>query len=261
MKRSRHTRLSRKNYRPMTEPVRLPEQGSGLANGLFIAVPVAFAGLIGYAALTGHPLSPISWYLARATGITLYLLFWGVVMAGLLLTTRVFDRVVSKATLFSVHAYLGRLAYAFLAAHLLSLVIDQHLPFTIEQLVVPFSGPTGEPWTGFGILATYLFIVVVASASMRRYIPYPVWRFLHILAFPMYALSLMHGIGAGSSTASPFMQAVYLLTGAGVVVLCLARLAIWRPEKRAAYSDMSHVPFDRLGGQTRLPRATSERHP
>lgn len=253
--------MSRKNYRPMTEPVRLPEQGSGLASALFIAVPVLFAALIAYSTMTGRSLSPLSWYLTRAAGITLYLLFWGVVMTGLLLTTRIFDRMVSKATLFSVHCYLGRLAYAFLAAHLLSLVIDQHLPFRIEQLVVPFGGPTGEPWTGFGVLAMYLFIVVIASASWRRYIPYAVWRFLHVLAFPMFALSLMHGIGAGSSSGTPIMQAVYLLTGAGVVVLCLVRLAIWRPGTRAAGPVRQHAPFDRFGRQTTLPPATSERHP
>lgn len=250
--------MSRKNYRPMTEPVKLPEQGSGLASGLFIAVPVLFGGLIAYSTMTGRSLSPLSWYLTRAAGITLYLLFWGVVMIGLLLTTRIFDRLVSKATLFSVHGYLGRLAYAFLAAHLLSLVIDQHLPFAIEQLLVPFVGPTEEPWTGFGILAMYLFIVVIASASWRRYIPYAVWRFLHVLAFPMFALSLMHGIGAGSSTSAPFMQAVYLLTGAGVVVLSLVRLAIWRPGKQTVEPVRQQAPFDRFSRQTTIPSATSE---
>jgi predicted ferric reductase len=245
----------------MTQPVKLPEHGSRLASALFIAVPVLFAVWIAYASSTGHSLSPMSWNLSRAAGITLYLLFWGMVMTGLLLTTRIFDRMVSKATLLSLHGYVGRLAYAFLAAHLLSLVIDQHLPFTIDQLVVPFGGPTGEPWTGFGILGMYLFIVVIASASWRRYIPYAVWRFLHVLAFPMYALSLLHGIGAGSSTGAPIMQAIYLLTGAGVVVLCLVRLAIRNPGRQPVSQFSPQAPFDRFGGQTKLPQVTSERHP
>ncbi len=261
MKRSRRTRLSRKNYQPMTEPVQLPEQASGLATGLFLAVPLLFLALMGYSTYSGRSLSPMSWYLNRAAGITLYFLFWGMIVSGLLLTTRIFDRVVRRGTLFSAHGYLGRLAYAFLAAHLSSLVIDQHLPFTIEQLAVPFGGPTGEPWTGFGILGTYLFIIVVASASLRRYIPYPVWRFLHVLAFPMYALSLLHGIGAGSSTGSVLMQAMYLLTGAGVVVLCLVRLAVWRPGQAAPRPVGARRTFDRFGGQTTLPPITRERHP
>jgi predicted ferric reductase len=104
----------------------------------------------------------------------------------------------------------------------------------------------------------YLFIVVIASASWRRYIPYAVWRFLHVLAFPMFALSLMHGIGAGSSTSAPFMQAVYLLTGAGVVVLSLVRLAIWRPGKQTVEPVRQQAPFDRFSRQTTFPSATSE---
>jgi sulfoxide reductase heme-binding subunit YedZ len=215
--------------------------------------------MIAYSSITGRSLSPLTWYLTRATGITLYLLFWGVVIAGLLLTTRIFDRMVSKATLLSVHAYLARLAYALLTAHLLSLIVDQHLPFSIEQLLVPFGGPAREPWTGFGVLGMYLFIVVVASASFRRYIPYPVWRFLHVLAFPMYALSLLHGIGSGSSSSEPLMQAVYLLTGAAVIVLCLVRVAIWRPGARTLERDQPQRPFYRLGSQTTLPPAPRER--
>ncbi len=259
MKRLHRTRLPRKNYQRVTEPVRLPEQAGGLASALFLAVPLTFAAMIGYSSITGRSLSPLTWYLARATGITLYLLFWGVVITGLLLTTRIFDRMVAKATLLSVHTYLARLAYALLTAHLLSLIVDQHLPFSIEHLLVPFEGPAREPWTGFGVLAMYTFIVVVASASFRRYIPYPVWRFLHVLAFPMYALSLLHGIGSGSSSSALLMQAVYLLTGAGVVVLCLVRVAIWRPGPRNPEKEQPRQPFERFGSQTTFPPATRER--
>lgn len=260
MKRSLHTRPLPHNYRRITEPVRLPEEAAGLTTGLSIAIPVAFALFIVYSAYSGRSLSPMSWYLARAAGITLYLLLWGAVVTGLLLTTRLFDSVVSKATLYSVHSYLGRLAYAYLAAHLLSLIIDQHLPFSIEQLVVPFEGPASEPWTGFGIVGMYLFIVVVASASMRRYIPYSFWRFLHILAFPMYALSLIHGLGAGSSSDVPIMQAVYLLTSCSVLLLCLVRVAVRRPGRQNQPMGWSARPLDRLGGQTTLPPAPGERN-
>lgn len=261
MKRSLPTRLSRNRYQPMTEPVRLPEEAGGLATGLFLIVPLGFAMMIVMSVVTGRSLSPMTWYLARATGITLYLLFWGMVVAGLLLTTRAFGRLVSRAILFSVHIYLGRLAYAFLAAHLLSLVIDQHLPFSIEQLLVPFASPALEPWTGFGVVAMYLFIVVTASASMRRYVPYSVWRFLHVLSFPMYALSLLHGVGSGSSSNFPLMQAFYLLTAAAVVVLCLVRLASWSRGQRHIEARRAARPFDRLGEQTTLSAAITERVP
>lgn len=252
MKRLLPTRLRRNRYRRVTQPVRLPEAAGGLSLGLFLSVPLIFAALVIASALWNRSLSPMSWYLARATGITLYLLFWGIVVLGLMLTTRSFERMVSRATLLSLHSYLGQLAYAFVAGHLLSLVVDQHLPFTVEQLVSPFDAPTAEPWTGFGILAMYMFLVVVVSVSLRRYIPYPVWRFLHVLAFPMYALGLLHGIGAGSSSSTLPMQIVYLLTAAVVVFLSLVRLFVWRPTAAMEQGTRPRVPLDRLGGQKRM---------
>ncbi|HET9660561.1 MAG TPA: ferric reductase-like transmembrane domain-containing protein [Thermomicrobiales bacterium] len=259
MKRSIPTRLSRKNYQPMTEPVRLPNAAGGLTSGLFLAVPIGFAAMVAYSAVSNQSLSPLSWYLARATGITLYFLFWGIIVVGLLQTTRIFDRIASKSTLLSLHTYLSQLAYAFLAGHVLSLVVDQHLPFSLEQLFAPFKAPTAEPWTGFGILAMYLFIVVVASASLRKYIPYRVWRFLHVLAFPMYALSLLHGVGSGASSGAALMQAIYLLTASGVALLCVLRVLVWTPGVRQPRVVFPDEPFDRMGAQARQQAMARER--
>ena len=257
MNRSHHMRLLRSSNRRLTQPVRLPEPAGGFSSGLFLAVPAFFGVMITVSAVTGWSLSPASWLLARATGLTLYLLFWGTVVIGLLLTTRSLDRVVSKSTLLSLHSYVSRLAYAFLAGHLLSLVIDQHLPFSIEQLVVPFGAPSVEPWTGFGTLAMYLFVVIVVSVSLRRYIPYQVWRFLHVLAFPMFALSLLHGFGAGSDSGSRIVQALYLLTSATVLFLSFLRLTSWNGRGQTHSLPAKGRPFDRLGGQTIMHRQFS----
>lgn len=204
-------------------------------------------------------MSPTSWFLARATGLTLYLLFWGTVVIGLLLTTRSFNSVVRKSTLLSLHSYLSRLAYAFLAGHLLSLVIDEHMTFSIEELIVPFNAPSTEPWTGFGTLAMYLFIVIVVSVSLRRYIPYRVWRFLHVLAFPMFALSLMHGIGAGADSSSLAIQVIYGLTAATVLFLSFLRLTSWNERVQTLSSSIQGQPFDRLGGQRLMHPNSRER--
>ena len=49
-------------------------------------------GLLLYARLTGSSLSPATWYIARSSGITLYLLLWLSVLFGLGMTTSALDR-------------------------------------------------------------------------------------------------------------------------------------------------------------------------
>lgn len=253
-------RLRNRNHR-VTEPVRVPEPAGRLSSGLLLLTPLAFIVLVIASALLDRSLSPLSWYLARATGIMLYLLFWGSVMAGLLLTTRIAGRAINRSSLLSLHAYFNHLAYAFLAGHLFSLIVDPYVRFSVIELVAPFKAPTVEPWTGFGVIAMYLFFVVVATASFRRYIPYRVWRFLHVLAFPMYALSLVHSIKAGSDSGSTVMIALYATTAALVFALSLWRaLGLGGPIPMLPES-AGRRPLDRLGGQTILPRTTGDHRP
>ncbi len=179
--------------------------------------------LIALATVTGRSLSPLSWYLIRASGITLYLLFWATVMLGLTLTTHTFDRLIGRGNSYSLHTYLSHLSYAFLAIHLLGLAVDNYLVYSVEELIVPFRSPTAEPWTGFGVISMWLFLVLVVTATSRRYIPYRIWRFLHILAFPLFLLSALHGIGAGTDTQKWGIQLMYVFTTSTVVGLMLLR--------------------------------------
>lgn len=192
-------------------------------------------------------LNPLVWYVIRASGMMLYLLIWATVVLGLGVTTRYFDGWLSKGTTYSLHSYVPQLAYAFLAAHLLGLTIDEYLPFTFVELLAPFRSPITEPWTGFGVIAMYLFLIIVVTVALRRYIPYRIWRFLHMLAFPLYFLALMHGIGTGTDTGTFWAQAIYMSTGLTVLLLTIVRL-LQRGKRIAGIpTDPTPEPLDRMG--------------
>ena len=67
-------------------------------------------------------------------------------------------------------------------------------------------------------------IVVGVSFSIKRLIGQRVWRALHGLTFVLYALTLLHGLGAGSDARTPWAQVLYLVTGAAVVLFSCYRL-------------------------------------
>ena len=224
-----------------------------------IAVPAGFAFLAVASTIRPFKLNPFVWYLTRATGITLYLLIWATVVLGLGVTTRYFDGWLSKGATYSLHTYLPRLAYAFLAAHLLGLVVDEFMPFSISALIAPFRSPAPEPWTGFGVIGMYLFLVIVVTVALRRYIPYRIWRFLHWLAFPLYVLALLHGIGSGADTGSFWVQGMYLVTASTVLMLTFVRLLQRGRGAAGMRVRTSPTPFDRSGQSRRLPPRTSRR--
>lgn len=201
-----------------------PEPAGGYAIALLVGSALAIAALIAFALYFGRSVSPVTWYIARASGLMLYLVLWVSVVSGLGLTTSLIDRLGGRGIIFSLHAFGMQLAYGFLALHLLSLAADPTVRFGAKELLVPFASPAREPWTGFGVLAAELAVVIGASVAVRQTIGQRAWRALHWLTFPLYALALLHGIGAGSDTRAPWASLLYLTTGAVVVLFSVYRL-------------------------------------
>jgi predicted ferric reductase len=135
-----------------------------------------------------------------------------------------FGRLGGRGFIMSLHAFATRLAYGLLALHMLSLLIDQTMPFNLSQMLVPFSSSWHEPWTGLGVISAWLLVIIGASFSVRRLIGYRAWRALHALALPLYVVALLHGIGSGSDASTFWVQMMYAATAGTVLFLALFRL-------------------------------------
>jgi sulfoxide reductase heme-binding subunit YedZ len=174
-----------------------------------------------------------------------YLLLWLAIVTGLGLTTTLLDRWGGRGVIYSVHRFATGLAYGFLWLHLLSLAADPTVQFGPRALFAPFAAPWREPWTGLGVLAGWLTMVIGASFGVRRLIGYRAWRALHWLAFPQYWLALLHGLGAGSDTNAAWARALYLVTG--MVVVCLISYRVLRAGTRWRAPRVTTLrPFDRF---------------
>jgi hypothetical protein len=219
-----------------------PEPAGGYAVAVLAGSGVGVAALMALAIWLGRSPSPVTWYLARASGIVLYLLVWVAVVTGLGMTTTLIDRSPGRGVTFSVHAFATQLTYGFLALHLLGLAADPTVRFGPRALLVPFATTWREPWTGFGVLAGQLTVLIGVSFAVKRLIGQRAWRALHWLTFPLYALALLHGLGAGTDAGTPWMDALYLLSGSVVVLFSSYRLL-------------------RCGSRTRPPSITPERSP
>jgi predicted ferric reductase len=201
-----------------------PEPGNRYRIFAFLGVMLAGFVLLLYAKLTGSSLSPATWYIARSSGITLYLLLWLSVLFGLGMTTSALDRLGGRAMVFSIHRFVTDLAYAALALHLISLALDHFAPFDFADLLVPFYAMHGDVWIALGVFAAWGMIIVGVSFSLRRWIGQRGWRLLHFAAFPLYIIALFHGIGAGTDTASSWVFAMYIGTLGAVFFLTSYRL-------------------------------------
>ncbi len=80
---------------------------------------------------------PTFWILARASGLTAYVLLTLSVLAGLVIKTRPFGRALNAAAVADTHRFLSLLALGAVAVHGLALVLDSTVRIGLGALLVP----------------------------------------------------------------------------------------------------------------------------
>jgi predicted ferric reductase len=180
----------------------------------------------------GDLASRLPWYLSRAAGITAYLLLSATTVLGLAIATRIADRWLARPTVFALHEHLAWLGLAATGLHLGALLGDSYLPFRLDDLLIPLAAPYRPTAVAMGVIALYLSIVITGSFYVRARLGQRAWRAIHTASFATYVLATGHGVLAGSSTTQPWMQWLYLASGAAVLFLTNYRLLLVRRPSR-----------------------------
>ena len=179
--------------------------------------------------------NPFLWYVTRAAATSAYITLSLTVILGLFRSLARVSRLRDSRALWlldELHPYLAVLTLALVVFHLLSLVFDPLIPFSLLNLLLPFDQPYRPLAVDLGVLALYALAVVWLSSWVKRRIKYATWRALHYTSLVAFALVTFHGIFAGSDSATPWMWLVYLGASGVVTLLTLARI-FW-PAQAAA---------------------------
>lgn len=166
------------------------------------------------------------WYITRAAGLTAYLLLFLVITCGLMLSMRRIPARYRPAA-DNVHKTAAAACLFFTLAHVAALLVNQYLPFSFADVLVPFRREnTGwELATGVFALHALVLVTITSVSAIMKLLGNKLWRFAHYFAFPCFWFSLYHGFKTGTDSTSPFVTGLYAVT-AGVVVL-VSLLRIW----------------------------------
>lgn len=160
---------------------------------------------------------PTFWILARATGLTAYVLLTLSVLAGLTVKSKPFGKAVRPPAVTDLHRFLALLGLGAVAIHGITLVLDTTIKITPTALLVPGLVPYRPVWTSLGVLAAELMLLVYVSFGLRKRIGVRNWRRLHYATYAIFAAATLHGLLAGTDTSQRW--AIWLYAGAvGAVV-------------------------------------------
>lgn len=184
---------------------------------------------------------PTFWILARASGLTAYVLLTMSVLAGLVLKSRPFGRALNAATVTDTHRFFAFLGLGAVALHALTLVLDSTVHINLAALLVPGLAPYRPVWTALGVFAAELMILIVLSFPLRKRIRMRAWRRLHWATYGVFALATVHGLAAGTDTPTPWAFAIYV-GAVGSVVFATAWRALNRPVRPTTTKGEDRVP-------------------
>jgi sulfoxide reductase heme-binding subunit YedZ len=165
----------------------------------------------------------LEWDVARAGGMVAFALLSLAVIAGLTLAGRAQLRLWPRFAVEDVHRFLGMLTGVFVWIHVLALLVDSYMPFSLFDLIVPGAASYRPLASALGVVAAELLLALAITNRYRTRLSYRFWRRAHYLNFAVWIGSLAHGLLAGSDTGALWAQVVYL--GAGATV---AGLVVWR---------------------------------
>jgi predicted ferric reductase len=230
--------MSQKNYQPTVN-------SNSSSDNLFSSIKVAFIGLmVGILVLMTSVTvflflhSPIRtyltnladslfalsttqemWYITRAAGIMAYLLLWLSTAWGLAVASKIFDNLLHRSFTYDFHEFISLLSIGFLALHIVVLLADKYLPYSIAEILVPFLSPYRPLWVGIGVIAFYLSVLVTVTFYLKTKIGMRAFRTIHVLSLVGYFTALVHSFYSG--TDSPLLMTMVMYGGTFLSVVFL----------------------------------------
>jgi len=169
---------------------------------------------------------PELWFANRGTGFVLLVLLTLSTMLGVLSTARVSPRIWPRMLSQGLHRNVSLLAVTFLAAHVVTAVVDTFVDIRWWNAFVPFSGTYKPLWLGFGSFALDLLIAVTATSVVRHRMSHRPWRAVHVMAYAAWGLGLVHGLQMGTDVATVWGAAINYGCIGVVLVAVLVRLGL-----------------------------------
>ncbi len=206
------------------------------------------------------------WFISRSSGVIAYGLLtlgmlWGLMQSGKLFRSRV-----SPLLTLGLHSHLSWLGLGMAALHGAILIGDGYIKLDLIRLFTPFLSEYRPVSVGLGIISFYLMLLLTLSFYARSYLGQKNFRLLHYGSFGVFVLVTLHGLFAGTDSASLWW--LYVLSLASVTVLIILRITSTRRDAKKSAPQTAHYGLTlqpepagviRTGGDRRPPRWSSRR--
>ncbi len=171
---------------------------------------------------------PVAWFVIRSSGLVAVALLTASVVLGL-----VAPRLLPAARLaaFGLHRAAAGAGSVLVMVHVVLAVLDAWIDLDWRAALIPGVAAWEPVGVALGAVALDLLVVVLLTTWMRQRSP-SLWKRMHLAAYPLWALSVGHGLLVGTDGAA--MAKVAVVAVAAVLLALSWRLLGSTPSPRAA---------------------------
>ncbi len=181
-----------------------------------------------------------TWMLIRTFGILSYLtLFVGMAIG----ITYSYPQIKGhkKGQLLRWHTYANLTGTCFALLHTVLLIIDTFMPFDWAELLIPFTAKNNPVLNGMGTIAMYGLLIVLFTTDIRHKLKRKLWLALHMLSYPIFVLSLLHGILIGTDSKQGWASLMYIATAIILVGLTALRFQLSSRKRQVKVGQTNQV--------------------
>jgi methionine sulfoxide reductase heme-binding subunit len=185
--------------------------------------------------------STFVWYSARAGGMVAFALLTIAVVLGLAMSSRARLPGWPRFAVEDVHRFVGLLTGTFVALHVLALLLNDFMPFSLASILVPGLASYRPLATALGVVGAELLVALAVTNRYRKRLSYRFWRRAHYLNFAVWLLALVHGFLGGTDSGTVWGLALYAVAAAAVSGLTVWRALRARGSARVVVRDRKDV--------------------
>ena len=164
------------------------------------------------------------WLLSRSAGIVALVLVAASTLMGLVLANGLVKAPQARKSIITFHEQTANAGLAAIGLHGVTLLGDSFLRPSVTNLLIPFTIDYRPVYVGIGILGGYAAAILGLSFYARKRIGGKRWRKIHRATPVVYAMGLIHTLGAGTDAGSSWLRAFMLATAIPAAILLGRRL-------------------------------------
>ncbi|MBW4062116.1 hypothetical protein HJC99_06095 [Candidatus Saccharibacteria bacterium] len=174
------------------------------------------------------------WYITRAAGFVAAISLVLLMLSGIGFITGATFRFLEPLTAWATHKAIAYIFGISIVVHVVALLFDNYVPFTIAQALVPFISNYhevafgryhfGSLYVALGVFALYFVLAIILTSIFWIDKKPHAWKVFHFLSYLTIIFVFFHALYLGTDLTHGIFRTLWVIFGIGVAVAVIYRL-------------------------------------